>query len=607
MCDVLQHRGPNDSGVYTGGPVAMGSRRLSIIDIADGHQPISNSDDTIWIVFNGEIYNHRELRAEMERLGYQYKTNSDTETVLHLYEAYGPQCVTHLRGMFAIAIWDERLQRMFIARDRLGIKPLYYAETNGHFVFASEVKSILALEDTIDTAVDWTAMDSFFAYSYVPAPHTIFKGIRKLLPGHRMLIQNGQTSIEQYWDLSFSDQSVASEEQLADEFLSLFDDAVDMHLLSEAPVGAFLSGGMDSSLIVALMSQSAMDPVKTFSIGFGGELGNFTDERPFAREVSRRFGTEHTEFELQSDVGKIVPQIVRAFDEPFADDSVLPTWHLCESASKSVTVALTGLGGDENFAGYERHLGFRLSNSYERVPAFLRNNFIHPLVNNLKENKGGHIGINHLKRFVQAAGLGAAERYQSYISPSGSAERRQLYVPDIAKQIDFDAVTALGTRYYNACDSADPLDRALYQDIRMYLPDDLLTLNDRIGMAHSLELRPPFLDHKIVEFCASIPSRLKLRRFEKKYLLGQAARSLIPDSIVKRRKQGFASPMAIWLRHDMKGLVESALNPDHVRGQGIFDANHIADMLSAHQNREALHDKKLFALLMSQEWLKQYT
>jgi asparagine synthase (glutamine-hydrolysing) len=603
MCDAIVHRGPDDQGLYLGEGVALGMRRLSIIDVAGGHQPIPNEDGTLWIVFNGEIFNHQPLQDGLRLRGHRFRTRSDTETVLHLFEEEGPACLRHFRGMFAIAIWNARERTLFVARDRLGIKPLHYAFDGRRFVFGSEIKSLLC-DPSVSRCPDWTAIDSFFTYGYIPAPWTAFAGVRKLLPGHYLLLDDKGMRDVQYWDLAMEPKHQGSPGDVSEEFVARFRESVQMRMLSEVPLGAYLSGGVDSSLVVAMMAEASAQPINTFTIGFGGGTGGFLDERPFAREVADRYRTNHRQFEVQPTVEDAMDAALSAFDEPFADDSVIPTHHICKLARQHVTVALTGLGGDENFAGYERYLGFKLSLLMERFPWRQSIALARPLVNALKEQKSGHYRVNHLKRFAAAAGLPAADRWQRYATVFPREDRQRLYEPSIARQIDFDAVDRAGRAYFENVDAASPLDRALYQDVKMYLPDDILALTDRLGMWHSLELRVPFVDHTLMEFCAKIPVGLKLRRGEKKHLLRRAAAPFLPDSVLSHRKQGFASPMASWLRGGMREFAEGALSRDAVVSAGILNPAEVERRLRAHQERRELNDRQIFALLMFQRWHK---
>lgn len=607
MCDAIVRRGPDDEGYFIEGSVALGMRRLSIIDVAGGRQPISNEDGTLTIVFNGEIFNYQPLQADLKRRGHQFKTRSDTETILHLFEEEGPGCLRHLRGMFAIAIWDTRNRSLFVARDRLGIKPFHYYYDGRRFIFGSEIKAILR-HPAAAVTTDWTAVDAFFTYGFIPAPWTVYREIRKLRPAHYLIIDERGLREEQYWDLSFEPKLTASPADLAAEFLDRFRECVEMRMLSEVPLGAFLSGGVDSSLVVAMMAEASTQPVNTFTIGFGGDTGSFLNERPFAREVSDRFGTQHRAFEVLPAVEEALDVAVEAFDEPFADDSLIPTHHICRLAREHVTVALTGLGGDENFAGYERHLGFGLSVLAERAPWRGMMRMARPFVKTLRESKGGHYRINHLKRFVEANDLPQAQRWQSYQAIATRDERRALYQPQIAREIDFDAVDQIGSLYFESAKAVDPLDRALYQDIKFYLPDDILALTDRVGMWHSLELRVPFVDHTLVEFCARIPASLKLKlaRGEKKHLLRRAAAPVLPKSVLDHRKQGFAAPLAMWLRGSLRGYVEACLSSAEIARSGVLVPAEVARHMAAHQARRSLNDKLIFSVLMFERWWRRH-
>jgi len=602
MCDAIVHRGPDDSGVHVETDIAIGMRRLSIIDVAGGKQPISNEDETVWIVFNGEIYNHLELRHQLKKQGHRFKTRTDTETILHLYEEEGVDCLRKLRGMFAFAIWDSRREELFLARDRLGIKPCFWTMTGSTFAFGSEIKSLLTLP-WVDRQIDWNGFDAFFAYTYIPAPLTIYQQINKLPPAHYILVSRAGVREHRYWDLSFGNKFPADEREVGERFLALLDDAVSMRLMSEVPLGAFLSGGVDSGMIVALMSRNMQDQVRTFNITFGGNKGDFLDERPFAREIASRYDCRHLEIEVLPRIDQAITSAIRAFDEPFADDGLIPTFHICEAAKDHVTVILTGLGGDENFAGYERYLGFWLSRYLERVPVLLRDKIIRPLIMSLREQKGGHYKINHIKRFVAGSGRPAGSRYQSYIQTMPAEQRKELYSPEIAKKIDFNLVESLGRLHFERLQEGDILDRALYQDLNMYLADDILALSDRVGMLHSLELRVPFVDHKVVEFCARIPSRLKIRHLQKKYLLCRAGRQLLPPSVLNHRKQGFCAPMAAWLRNDLAGKIHAALASERIESQGLFRSTTVQRILADHHSRRSLNDKTIFALYVFQKWL----
>ena len=601
MCDVIQHRGPDDSGIFLDGPIGIGMRRLSIIDVKDGKQPISNEDQSVWIVFNGEIYNHNELRKDLQKKGHIFKTKTDTETILHLYEDKGTACVDFLRGMFSFAIWDQNRKRLFIARDRLGIKPLFYAKAGNFLVFGSEMKSILALP-FVNKSIDWNGFDSFFTYGYIPAPLTIYKQISKLAPAHFMVVENGSINISRYWDLSFSDKYVSKKEEIEEEFITVLRESVKMRLMSEVPLGAFLSGGIDSGLIVAMMSQQNEKAVESFTIKFLGDTGNFLDESDYAKQIAKIYNCNHHTLSVTPHVHQALNAGAVSFDEPFADDSVIPTYHICNEAKKYATVILTGLGGDENFAGYERYLGFDLSRYYEFVPNILHQKLFSPLVRNLKEESGGHYRVNHLKRFISGKDLPLSFRFQSYISILNQSQRQMLYSEDISRHVDFDYVDSLGRKHFEKLEQGDWLDRALYQDICMYLPDDILALSDRVGMHHSLEIRVPFIDHKLVEFCARIPNSLKIRYGKKKYLLKQIGKSLLPRSVLNHRKQGFSAPIAAWLKTDLYQETQKSLGAGRIRSEGLFNPEVVQRLMNEHYSLIKLNDKIIFALLVFQKW-----
>ena len=605
MCDAVTHRGPDGSGQRESGNAGIGMRRLSIIDRESGQQPIPNEDRSIWVVLNGEIYNHEELRRGLEQKGHVFRTASDTEPIVHLYEEFGESCVQYLRGMFAFAIWDESRRVLLVARDRLGIKPLFFADTGKKLVFGSEIKSILQ-DPTISRSMDLDALDAYLAYSYIPAPLTIFKSIRKLEPGHILSCSPQGVKIKKYWDLSFEADHSKNEAQFSEEFMALFDDAVSSHLMSEVPLGAFLSGGIDSGLLVARMAQYVNKPVKTFTIGFTSKAGNHLDERPYAREIGARYGVDHTEFEVAPNVTEILDKIVQAFDEPFADDSVVPSFYICQLAKRAVTVALTGAGGDELFAGYDRYLGLSLSQTYSRIPGFLRNTVFSALSHMIPSTSNTHYLLGHIKRFIRMSGGDEAARYRQYTLSLPDYVRAELYAPQVLGDIQWAVTEDLGIRHFKSLKDASIVDRALYQDLKSYLPEDVLTLSDRLSMHHSLELRVPFLDHKLVEFCCRIPATLKMRGFTKKYLLKKIAAPYLPPDVINHRKQGFSSPMASWLRHELKELMCDTLSEDTLKKQGYFSSTKVRQLTKAHLSERESHEKVLFGLIMFQAWHRLY-
>ena len=604
--NIQAHRGPDDYGLFYNGNVGLGHRRLSIIDLEGGHQPIFNEDRSKCIIFNGEIYNFIELRDQLLSKGHRFSTRTDTETILHAYEEWGEKCVERLRGMFAFAIWDIKKKKLFLARDRLGIKPLFYAEHKGRFYFASEMKAILA-DQSFPRDLDELALTCYFTLSYIPAPLTIFTGIRKLSPGHTLTWENGQIKIHKYWDLYFAPDRSKSEKYFIEGFLDLFQESVRIRLMSEVPLGAFLSGGIDSGAVVALMSMASSQPVNTFCIGFGGDTGGYLDERKYARMVAERYSARHREYEVLPKPESLVKKIVRAFDEPFADDSTIPSYYVCKIARENVTVALSGLGGDEVFAGYERYLGFQLRGIYNRIPRILREKFIQNFVERLPERADGHYTINHMKRFVRSGSLPADLCYMGYLSILNKNLKKSLF-PDRFEQYH-EGCNDLILDHFNSANvngGSNSLDRALYCDLKTYLPEDILAVTDRMSMHHSLEVRVPFIDHKLVEFCACIPWEMKMKWFRKKALLKKATRSILPREVIQHRKQGFVGPMAQWLKNDLKGFTLETLSEKNLKKHDLLNYHVIKKVLDEHFSGKEIHDTLIWSILIFQKWYDLY-
>lgn len=606
MNNALIRRGPDESGAYRSAGIGMAMRRLSIIDIKGGRQPISNEDGTVWVVFNGEIYNYRELRSMLQQRGHQFRTNTDTEVLVHLYEEYGDDFINYLRGMFAFCIWDSNRGRALIARDRLGIKPLFYAQTDGALFFGSEIKALLA-SGQVQREIDYQALDAYITFTYIPAPLTIYQSIRKLEPGHMLVCESGSVEDKCYWDIDFKQVDQGTDEpKWLEKFDSAIDDAVESHLVSDVPVGAFLSGGVDSSLVVSLMSQTLKDDVQTFTMGFGGERSPLLDERPLAAKVAERYGCKYHEYTVQPNFRAIVGDIVGAFDEPFADDSVIPSYYVSQLTRKKVKVALSGLGGDELFAGYERYSGVLLSQYYSRfMPEILHRNIINPLIQKLPEPAHGGDRVNHLKRFSAAVMESPAERYLGFVSTISECERRELFQPAIAEKIVFEETGRMITDRYNYCDAPDDLSKALYVDLKTYLPEDILALSDRLSMWHSLEVRVPLVDHKLVELSARLPTGYKIDLRRKKILLKKLSSQRLPAEVLSQRKQGFESPMAAWLRTDLADYAREILGSDRLGATGIFNINYVSDKLEDHLTGRQKNNKLLFSLIMFQEWYER--
>ncbi len=606
MASCLKHRGPDDQGYYVGRNIALGHRRLSIIDLKTGQQPVFNEDKSMCIIFNGEIYNYQAIKADLLQKGHRFSSVSDTETIIHAYEEWGEECVKKLRGMFAFCIWDARSGKMLLARDRLGEKPLFFAHDSGNFVFASEMKSILA-DPQFDRTMDAEALSSYFTFSYIPAPLTIYKNIRKLSPGHVLVYEKGRARIQQYWDLSFDPNRRKKEKDFVREFMELLGESVRMQLMSDVPLGAFLSGGVDSSTVVALMSLAKNERVNTFTIGFGGNIGRFDDERKYARLVAERYGTHHREHEVLPHVEGLIEKIVRSFDEPFADDSTIPSYFVSQMTRKNVTVALSGLGGDELFCGYERYLGFQLSQHYNNIPPIIRENMVKRFIERMPEPASGHYTVNHLKRFVRSSSSNHAQRYFGFVSKLNNKYRNAFFSEQGQQYAE--AFDAAEKRYIDLFDSAqadDPLNKVFYCDTKTYLPEDILACTDRLSMCHSLEVRVPFLDYELVEYCATIPPEMKIKWLRKKYLLKKGVSGLLPKAVLDHRKQGFIGPLTRWLQTDLKELTLKRLSRKSLGKHGLFNSDTIENILTDHYRGRENNDSLIWSLLMFQAWFDLY-
>jgi asparagine synthase (glutamine-hydrolysing) len=596
MCRMMVHRGPDEEGVFLGAflgaSIGMGMRRLSIIDLAGGQQPVSNEDGSVWVVFNGEIYNYGDLRQRLIRAGHTLRSESDTETIVHLYEDYGARCVEHLRGMFAFAIWDGRRRELLVARDRLGIKPLYYAEIDGGFAFASELKPLLQLPD-VSRQLDWEALSHLFTFLATPASRSIVDGVRKLEPGRVATVSaNRPLRIERYWDLHFAPNEQATEEDLVEELRDRLAEAVRLHQISDVPLGAFLSGGIDSSAVVATMAKQTPGRVKTFAIGFAEAE---YDELRHARVVAERFGTEHHELVLRPDVVSIVEDLAWYLDEPFGDTSAIPTYMVSKLAAEHVTVVLTGDGGDELFAGYDKYVVEGREREYERIPAPIRR-ALGAFGRAMPEGMRG-------RRFLRHVALDGAERYLDASMMFHTEELRKLFLPDAFEQIAGANVCAAPLSYLDGI-ASDWISAVQYCDLNHYLPLDILTKVDRMTMAHSIEARPPLLDHELVEFAARIPARLRLRDGETKHLLKRAMRGVLPDSIIDRRKHGFAVPLAHWFRGELSGFARDLLLSDTCRRRGLFDTTYIERLLQLHERGRDI-DLQLWTLMSTELWCRR--
>ena len=603
MNSTIRHRGPDDDGYYLDRTAGLAMRRLSIIDLNTGHQPISNEDGSIWIVFNGEIYNYRELRQQLEQKGHVFSTQTDTETIVHAYEAYGDECVQHLNGMFAFAIWDKNRRRLLLARDRLGIKPLYYYASPQQLIFGSELKAVMA-NSAVPRDIDFTALDQFLTLEYVPTPRSIFQQVKKLPPGHYLVAEDGQIRLEPYWNIDFHNVSVPhNETDCVAALTDLIRDAVKIRLVADVPLGAFLSGGIDSSTIVAFMNETADTQVRTFSVGFGDPTYN---ELPYARLVANHFDTQHYEEFLQPDISELVPRLVGHFDEPFADFSSFPTFLVSEMARRQVKVVLSGDGGDEIFGGYDTYLAQKLTASaYGYLPRYLRRQVLPRLLAAIPPRPAKKGLINKSKRFVEGAALDPALQHVRWMIFMHEADKAQLYRPELRSVLDGDSPQALIKGYFQEVQGIDPLAQQQYVDVKTYLVDDILTKVDRMSMAASLEARVPLLDHRIVEFALNLPPHLKLNGRTSKVILRQIMADRLPPAVLTKPKEGFSIPLKHWLRGELRPLLHDLLSADSLKKRGYFDPTCVANWIREHEAQRANHSHRLWSLMVFELWQRQ--
>jgi asparagine synthase (glutamine-hydrolysing) len=593
MCGVIRHRGPDDEGVLVAPGVGLGMRRLSIIDLATGHQPIGSEDGSIQVVFNGEIYNYRELGAELAREGHRFATSSDTEVIVHGYEQWGERVFERLRGMFGIALWDARARTLWLARDRAGIKPLYYTEHGGRLFFGSELKSLLAA-GAVRREVDPAALHHYLAFLYTPVDRAIFPGVCKLPPGHVLRWREGQATSSRYWSPPAAEALTLSDAEAEEALLERLRSAVRSHMVSDVPLGAFLSGGVDSSLVVALMAEAADRPVKTFSIGFDEPA---YDELDAARLVARHVGADHHEFVVRPDALGIVERLVAHFDEPFADASAIPTWYVSEMARRHVTVVLSGDGGDELFAGYDRYLPHPLAARFDALPLPGKGALARAAARALPHGARG-------QRFLRHVGAGAEERYIDAITFFGPADRAALCMGAMRRD-QSSPEDAIRERFAQL--GHLPLtSRFMRVDFETYLPEDVLTKVDRMSMAHSIESRVPLLDHPLVEFAMGLPLAAKLRDGERKFLLRRVAARLVPPAILARRKQGFGVPLGMWFRGTLRDSFSDVLTSPRTRQRGYFEPREVQRLLDEHLGGVRDHELRLWQLLMFELWHRAY-
>lgn len=605
MTATLHKRGPDDLGFYCSGPVGLGHRRLSIIDLTTGHQPLSNEDGTIWIVYNGELYNYQEIRADLAKAGHRFATQSDTEVIVHAYEEYGEACLKGMNGMFAFAIWDSRRGRLLLARDRLGIKPLYYARLPHCFLFGSELKALLA-HPQFEPTLDITALNLYLSLEYVPTPHSILAGVKKLPPGHFLVVESENTRLERYWDLRLGRSEPAAARSLTEcitEVRQLLYNAVKMELVSDVPVGVLLSGGIDSSAVAAMMTRASARPVPSFSVIFDDPS---FDESAHARLVARHVGTEHHEFPLSADTAlEMLPQIMAGLDEPLGDSSIIPTYCLSRFTKEHVKVALGGDGGDELFGGYSTLQAHRLADYYQRLaPGWLRD-LVEPWVLENLPVSFDNLSLDFkLRRFLRDYRLPPAVRHHRWLGSFTPEEKAWLLGPVAGESRE--EVTSLVANYARQARAQDPLNQVLYCDLKLYLEGDILVKVDRASMANSLEVRVPLLNRLLVEFAAHLPHSFKLHGLTTKFLLREALKGILPEPILRRGKKGFNAPVAKWFAGPLKPLLEDLLSARRLKQQGLFQPDYVQTLIKEHQARYRDHRKLLWTLLAFQMWYENW-
>jgi asparagine synthase (glutamine-hydrolysing) len=601
MLHSIFHRGPDEAGRFRDNQIDMGLRRVSIIDLSSGQQPIFNEDGRLAVIFNGEIYNYRDLRQDLIQRGHIFKTNSDTEVIVHLYEEYGEGCVSRLRGMFALAVWDKENRRLFLARDHLGVKPLYFAEVRGALLFASEIKSLLQ-HPLLAAELDLVALNDYLLLRYVPAPRTLFKSVN-MLPAGCWLISDAQgVRTKQYWDVKFEDTPFdgAATAVATDQLTEILQNSVKSQLMSDVPFGAFLSGGIDSSTVVALMTKHLEAPVKTFSVGFEGAGQNEYSELPFARLVAERYHTEHHEtFVTAQDFADDLPNIIWHLDQPIADYAQIAYWKVSQLAAQHVKMVLTGEGGDELFAGYGRYAGERYAPLLRNAPESLRS-IIRSLSYKTRKFRRQSAALYALSHRDEAT------RFASWIPLFNHHEKDRLLRPDIEDELRcYHSHRAL-EQLLDSVEAKDPISRLLYVDTKMWLPDYLLVRGDKLTMAASLEARVPFLDHNLVQFAARLPSKLKLRAGVSKFLLKKATKAWLPPEIINRRKKGFPVPVPVWLRSSARSMMRDLLSRDTISRRGLFNPDYVSRLMKEHESGEADHATKIYGLMSLELWQRQF-
>jgi asparagine synthase (glutamine-hydrolysing) len=607
MCETISHRGPDDEGHYFDSNVMLGMRRLKVIDLNTGNQPIYNEDGSLVVIYNGEIYNYRDIRSELENRNHVFKTNSDTETIVHLYEEFGDKCVEKLRGMFAFALWDSVKKRLVLARDRIGIKPLYYYFKDGVLIFASELKALLEYPN-IKKGINLHALHDYLTYMYVPAPDTIFNDIYKLLPGHLLFCKDGKLIVKQYWDINNGDYdykgiSGIEENELSAQLLNLMQESVKMHLISDVPLGVFLSGGTDSGSIVALATEISGKPVKTFSIGFEDDYHNELDN---ARSTANQYKTEHHEFIVRPQSIDSIENILSYFDEPFADSSAIPTYFVSKCSKEHVTVALSGDGGDEIFGGYGNYKADKIGQYYRKLPPILKNKVIPFLINRLPQSQDSLSAAQQLKKLLTMSSLPPEYGHIFWLNVFNGDLKEKLYKNEYLEELLKVNPADRYYSYFERFNGNDFINRCINVDIKTVLPDDYLTKVDRMSMANSLEVRVPFLDHKLLEFATAIPSRYKLKGLTSKHLLKRIMKRRLPEEIIGGKKKGFSVPLSKWFREDFSVLLNEFLPENVIKKRGYFNYNFVKSLSNYHLAGRKDNSKLLWTLICFEIWHRRF-
>jgi asparagine synthase (glutamine-hydrolysing) len=612
MLAAIAHRGPDDEGIYladaaSGSRVGLGHRRLAIIDVSPaGHEPMSDATGEIWLTYNGEIYNFKEIRKELTKRGIQFKSESDAEVIIYAYREWGLNALTLLNGIFAFAIWDGRTKELVLARDRLGVKPLYYADTPAGFAFSSEIKALLTIPG-VRREVDTEALHQYLTFLWTPDPKTIFQGIQKLPPGHFLIYKAGRADVRQYWDLEFNEDESLSEQEWVERAREQVERSVRLQMISDVPLGAFLSGGLDSSSIVALMCGMTDERVTTYTFGFTSEDLRYDileDDVKYAREIGAKLGVDYNEDFFKPQVLELLPKLVYHLDEPVADPAVITSYLICKAAREKLTVLLSGMGGDEVFAGYPRHIAVKLAEAYNAIPQFISK----PLVAAMPASMPGRFNalFRNTKKLARSAALPLRERYLGFSTYFMEAEKEKLYSAAMREATtDFDAYST-HQRYFDKVADEDFINQMLYVDLKTFLPCLNLTYTDKTSMASSMEVRVPLLDHELVELAARIPARLKIKGLTRKYILKKAAEEWLPRNIIYRKKAGFSAPLRAWLQKDLRDLVEDLLSQENIEKRGLFDYRAVRRLIDDNLAGREDNNLKVFQLLMLELWHRQF-